>query len=160
MGETANTPLLQPKLHVSRNTTKIVFRLDVAALLRCHQEIHFPDSDPSFHLHFWHRLTSWYKVRWIIIECIRGSRGVLLSGLNLMQSHLFNFTTQEHLQVYEGENKAPQRGRHCRGGWTGLILWPLASQIVSSKKRGLCRGDVRSECVIWVCDDKCWFILR
>lgn len=100
----------------------------------CHYQTHFPDSDPSFHLHFWHELTSWYKVRWIIIECIQG-RGVLLSGLNLMQSHLFNFTTREHLQVQEGENKATQkRGRHCRWGWTGLALWPLASRTVSNSE--------------------------
>ena len=66
------------------------------ALALCHYRTHFPDSDPSFHLHFWHELTSWYKVWRIIIECIQGSRGVLLSGLNLMQSHLFNFTMREH----------------------------------------------------------------
>lgn len=65
----------------------------------CHYQTHFPDSDPRFHLHFWHELTSWYKVWRIIIECIQGSRGVFLSGLNLMQSHLFNFTMREHPQV-------------------------------------------------------------
>ena len=45
-----------------------------------HHQTHFPDSDPSFHLHFWHELTSCYKVWRIIIECIRGSRGAPLSG--------------------------------------------------------------------------------
>ena len=75
----------------------------------------------------------------IIIECIQGSRGVLLSGLNLMQSHLFNFTAREHLQVQEGENKAetpPVRLDRFNVLATGV------SDRTTRRNRHVCGGDV------------------
>ena len=125
----------------------------------CHHQAHFPDSDPSFHLHFWHELTSCYKVWRIIIECIQGSRGVLLSGLNLMQSHLFNFTTREHLQVWGGRKQSDTERETLP---VRLDRFNALATGYQTTRRNLhvCGGDVGSVRVIWACDDKCWFILR
>lgn len=94
-------------------------------------------------------LSEWFSWQWpqlslalltradfpIIIECIQGSRGVPLAGLNLMQSHLFNFTSAAAPTGPAGRKQGDtERGRQCRWERTGLTPWPLASRTVPNNK--------------------------